>query len=245
MKSLSVILRCCELETGTKPKRDCRPIWYSKEKCLENLLDSFFFKQVPDLLIKFYTVHDGPTGPLYSKLEQLTDHDNFSMYKVNYNSNEGSLKRCLELAKDVDTDYIYFVEDDYLHVEDSCEIIIEGLQKTEEWNPNYASIVTGYCHPDRFSRNDDIDRGKTYLFLGNKNYWRTAESTTCTWATTKSNYNNTIFPYAVKHLLNDRAMFRELHVNGCILFTPMPGTSTHCHVPFMSPFIDWKAITNG
>ena len=150
---------------------------------------------------------------------------------------------CLLLAKELTkTDIIYFLEDDYLHKYESYDAIIDGFNLIK--NNNNLSFLSLKDHPDRYTRTDDIDYGRTNVYLGNKHHWRTAESTTCTWAISQDDYMEFGFDLAVKHLLNDRAFFREALTMGKRLVTPMPGASTHCHMPFLSPFVDWEYISN-
>lgn len=229
---LHVIYRCCELETGSKPKRPCRPHWFDKEKLLLNLLEEFKFKQANQICdVEFSAIHDGPTGPLY---DILNGYKWINLDKINRNSNEDSLLSSLDFAAGIpDTDYIYFVEDDYLHRAGSLNTLLSGFK--------YNSLVTLYDHPDRYIRTDDVDYGRTQLFLDQSNscYWRTGESTTCTWAITQDLYLSHVYKLAMKHKLNDRELFRELYRERIRLISPMNGFSTHCHEPFLSPNINW------
>lgn len=232
---LHIIYRCCELETGSKPKRDCRPHWFSKEKCLMNLLDEFKFKQANNLCdVRFSAIHDGPVGPLY---DILNDYNWINVDKINYSSNEMSLAATLDHAMGIpETDYIYFVEDDYLHKSGAINALLKGFE--------FNSLVTLYDHPDRYTRTDDVDYGRTQVFIDNSNncYWRTAESTTCTWAVTQDLFIYRVHKLANRYLLKDRELFRALYKENTKLLSPMSGFSTHCHEPFLSPFVDWSNI---
>lgn len=235
MTKITVIYRCCEGDT----KGAFRPPHFSKVSCLNNFLDVFKFNDKPkDVAVDIIAVHDGPAGTLYNMLEEL----DVSIYKIDVRSNENSLLHCLDLgAKLTDTDIIYFLEDDYLHIDGALEVLIDGFETAEQFNK--SNIISTYLHPDRFTRQDDIDRGKTHLLLGKTRYWRTAESTTCTWAIRHSTYiKDGVYEKAKQFKLNDRELFRSLHTQGTILFNPLNGASTHCHLPFMSPFIDWSSV---
>lgn len=228
---LNIIYRCCELETGIKPKRPCRPKWFSKEECLNNLLEAFLFIKNPNVNVEFYAVHDGPEGPLFEVLDTYTQ---IKIVKINENSNEKSLQTSLNLGLEVTGDYTYFIEDDYRHKENALSLLVEGLEF------NNGRPVTLYDHPDRYIRTDDIDYGKTYLYMGKSCYWRTAESTTCTWAIEDDLYKLVVAKVAKSYGLNDRQFFRNLYHANMGLLTPMPGASTHCHEPFLSPYVNWE-----
>lgn len=224
MDQLALILRCCESDQ----KAQHRPEWFSKVSCLKNLVRTF---ARPDVIL--HAIHDGPIGPLY---EILVQHD-FYIDKINVNSNEKSLVNTLSYASGLpEYRWIYFVEDDYLHTPDGFEGLIEGLMLPQ------SVFVSLYDHMDRMTRTDDLDYGRTNVYLGEKHHWRTAESTTCTWAISQDDYLESGFELAMKHGLSDRALFREALTMGKRLVTPMPGISTHCHIPFMSPLIDWEKV---
>lgn len=230
---ISLIYRCCETDT----KGPARPKYFSKLNCLNNMLDVFKYNDKPkEVEVKIHAIHDGPCGPLHEQLEWC----DVEIEKINVNSNAQSLELSLGFASGLyETDIIYFLEDDYLHTDNALKVLLEGF--TIAGAVNKSNIVTLYDHPDRYTRSDDIDRGQTHLFLGNLKYWRTAESTTCTWAIRQDTFiEEKVYEDAVKYGLNDRELFRSLNKRGIILFTPMLGASTHCHLPFMSPFIDWR-----
>lgn len=235
MTKITVIYRCCEGDT----KGAFRPPHFSKVNCLNNFLDVFKFNDKPKgVTVDIIAVHDGPIGSLHNMLQEL----DVTIDKIDVRSNEKSLLHCLDLGASLqDADIIYFLEDDYLHTTTGLEVLLDGFKTAQQFNK--SNIISIYHHPDRTSRTDDIDRGKTFILLGETGYWRTAESTTCTWATTRESYlNNGIYDKAKKFGLSDREFFRSLHSEGTILFNPIISASTHCHVPYMGHFVDWSSI---
>ncbi len=235
MTKITVIYRCCEVDT----KGPSRPKRFSKLDCLDNFLGVFKYDDKPqDVSVDIIAVHDGHKGLLYDKLA----YNDIDISKINVFSNEKSLQYCLALGANIaKTDVIYFLEDDYLHTEDALSVLLDGFKTAQQFNK--SNIISMYHHPDRTSRTDDIDRGKTFILLGETGYWRTAESTTCTWATTQDSYlNHGIYEAAKKFGLNDREFFRSIRSDGTILFNPIISASTHCHVPFMGHFVDWSNV---
>lgn len=232
---ITVIYRCCEGDT----KGAFRPKHFSKINCLNNFLDVFRFNDRPKgISVNIIPVHDGPIGRMYDAFEEY----DIPVEKINVNSNAKSLETCLDVASGLPvTDIIYFLEDDYLHTENAVISLLDGFNVAEELNR--SNIISLYHHPDRTSRTDDIDRGQTFILKGRTGYWRTAESTTCTWAVKQDTYlNDNIYQKALKYGLNDREFFRAMRPEGTILFNPILSASTHCHEPFMGDFIDWANL---
>jgi hypothetical protein len=91
-----------------------------------------------------------------------------------------ALDRALERFSD--SDHVYFVEDDYLHLPGSRDVLLEGL--------GIADYVTLYDHPDKY-----IDFGKgsfdpfirgggedTKVFLTKGSHWKRTNAATMTFA---------------------------------------------------------------
>ena len=97
--------------------------------------------------------------------------------------NSGSFKFMVNHIKDnldVD-DYVYLLEDDYLHLAGSKNILLEGLK--------IADYVSLYDHPDKYILRvnggnplnvDDLQQ--TRVFLTKSTHWREINSTTMTFA---------------------------------------------------------------
>jgi hypothetical protein len=223
---MDIIYRCCESEVKP-PFKHIRPKWFNKIKCLETFLISI--KNASDIINNVTFLHDGPTGELYNNIPK-----DFKIECVDYRNNEKSLLRTFDIADSLNSDYIYFVEDDYLHLEKSIRIIYEGVKKLK--------LVNGYDHLDRYIRDDDLSKDKESItFLEETNcHWRTVESTCCTWACTRNMWND-IKESARYYKLEDRKFFRNLIKNGVRLWTPIPGVTTQVDDK-LSPSIDWSKL---
>lgn len=87
-----------------------------------------------------------------------------------------------KVIKEYDSDdYVYFLEDDYLHLPRSKKVLLEGLKT--------ADYVTLYDHPDKYldSKNggNPFNHGsfqKSEIFVTESAHWRTINSTTMTFA---------------------------------------------------------------
>lgn len=142
-------------------------------------------------------------------------------------------------------DYVYFVEDDYLHKRNFPIILKEGLQ--------LADYVSLYDHMDKYipaskggNKYVGEDGGETTkVVLTKSTHWKLTNSTTMTFAAQISTLVDDEEIWA-RHTLgshpNDFGAFIELRHKGKSLITPIPGWSTHCEDAWVSPLIDWEKI---
>lgn len=222
---LNIIYRGCNLESPNTPQRSGRPEGFNKIDCFYTLHRAI---KNYNNINEVHIVIDGDKGYLSDYIESL----GYKVTYVDFKSNEKSLKYCYDLASSIqDSNNIYFIEDDYWHTENALSVINEGI--------NNFDLVTGYDHMDRYTRTDDITYGKDYIKLSENHYWRTAESTTCTWAVSRALYNK-IENIAKEELLNDRNFFRKLYQSNIRLHTPIPSVSTHLMVGYVSPFFKFS-----
>lgn len=224
---INIVYRLCEVEMAP-PFRAKRLPWFSKLNCLQSFLESVEFSK--DYIASVTFIHDGPEGALLQAIP-----DQFKVIKINVCSNEDSLIATYEAAKGIPGD-IYFVEDDYLHLPDSIKLIALAVPT--------LGLVTGYDHEDRYVRDDDLTYGKELIHfdVASNRHWRTAESTTCTFAISEA-MRPKVEPIAHKFTIFDRQLFRKLYKKGVRLWTPIPGLTTHIDTA-LSPGIDWVAFND-
>jgi len=224
---INIVYRLCEAEMAP-PFRSKRLPWFSKLNCLKSFLDSVEYSKNYIASVTF--IHDGPEGDL---IKAIPVH--YKIIKVNACSNEGSLLATYEAAKEIPGD-IYYLEDDYLHLPESIKNIALALPS--------LGLVTGYDHEDRYVRDDDLSFGKEMIVFdkASNHHWRTAESTTCTFAISES-MRPKIEPFTRKFMLKDRMLFRKLYKKKIRLWTPIPGLTTHVDTA-LAPGFDWPAFND-
>jgi hypothetical protein len=140
---------------------------------------------------------------------------------------------------------IYFVEDDYLHLPGSREVLLEGME--------IADYVSLYDHKDKYLNaseggpNPFIEYGGelTRVVRTASAHWKLSSSTTMTFATTVkvlredrdvwNRHTQGFYP-------NEFQAFLELARNSRRLVTPVPSYSTHCEPAFAAPGIDWENV---
>ena len=214
----------------TKTDNKTRPQWFDYEKCFVNLLDT-----IKDKDIKLHLVMDG-------KVE-----DNWiSKYKDKYITHEikgGNMRdagwQMFKIALDEDSikddDLIYFLENDYLHVGDWDEKVINLFETFQ--GLNYISL---YDHNDKYflpMYNDLVSK----IFVTDTCHWRTVPSTCGSFIISKKlwkeDYN---FHISLEGDHNKWLALTESKSR--FIITPLPGLSTHCMEGLMSPTINWEKI---
>jgi len=118
-------------------------------------------------------------------LENLKTKYQFSELHITNLGNPGSFWKLYEigLSKANDDDYLYFIEDDYLHKLNASEILLEGLERFD--------YVTLYDHPDKYRASNmplnpyakmNQYSESTEVIEGPLSIWRTTNSTTMSFA---------------------------------------------------------------
>ena len=209
-----------------------RPNWFDYEKCFVNLLNTIEGKNV-DL----HLIMDG-------KIE-----DNWiKKYKDKYIPHEivgGDMRAAgwemFRIAKDMDsipdTDLIYFLENDYLHVDGWSDKIIDLFSSYS--NLNY---VTLYDHGDKYWH-PNYDDLTSKLFVSNTHHWRTMMSTCGSFVVSKKLWKED-YDFHTSIVGDHNKWLAIAEQRERFLLSAVPGLSTHCMEGLLSPTIDWKKINN-
>lgn len=150
----------------------------------------------------------------------------------------------LALSRISDNEYVYFVEDDYLHYTNSKCVLLEGL--------NIFDYVTLYDHPDKYmnpSPNMFVKNGSedTNVYLTKSTHWKRTNSTTMTFASKVSTLRedlNVFDRFCIdRNIPDDFSCFITLTIHKQRkVGSPIPGFSTHGEKLLLSPFRNWEAI---
>jgi hypothetical protein len=144
-----------------------------------------------------------------------------------------------------DDEVVYFVEDDYLHLDLSRTCLLEGIERSD--------YVTLYDAPDKYipaSRGgnpliEDDGGDPTKVILTPSRHWRLTNSTTMTFACkvqTLREDNPIWTKYTNGAHPNDFECFLDLRSSGRSLISPLPTLSTHCEPAWAAPLIDWTQL---
>ena len=164
-------------DNGFKSK--IKPSYITKYNCLKNALDTFngdnvFFKVYIDAVIE-------DTDKMIHRL--CDNRKNVETVNIDTHSNGFSFRRVYEDAcKLNDDDLVYFLEDDYLHLDNALDVLIDAAR----WN--YTDYITLYDHADKYDNNEggvnpfSKDFGEeTKVFKTNTHHWKITNSTTMTY----------------------------------------------------------------
>ncbi len=229
---LLVCLRYCEEQPG-KP----RPTWFSKAVCL----DSLEAELAPGELVVLY---DGAPETLPDNLRALAERGHRVVV-----CNCGSDRLSMRVATDVvlqtglsDTTVVYFVEDDHLHRPGWRAVLMEAFEH------KVSDYVTLYDHADKYDTSM-YPALHTTLRTTPLAHWRAVPSTVNTCAMTMATFKRDLpihqqyLDLPIRRFL-DHDRFLHLKRTGATLSSCLPGWSTHCHEPYVSPCVDWARIAS-
>jgi hypothetical protein len=232
-KPIQVFIRHCYHSPNSILPDRRRPKWFDKAAILNN------FKKTINVDLADYTIiYDEHYGSIKDTF--LKDEKNIEIINCGCDSKSFSKTIDIALLKNLSDDTIvYFLEDDYLHLNGWCEIMMEGFSLPV----HYVSL---YDHLDKYTDSGYSDL-LSKIMVSSSVHWRTTPSTCNTYAakvkTLKEDYeiHKLYSDNSPSGITIDHQKFIHLMSIGKILITPMPAYSTHCDL-LQSPTIDWEKV---
>ena len=157
-------------------------------------------------------------------------------------SNMANFYSSLMFAKKDDADIIYFVEDDYLHSEDSITEMIFAYEKLSTiFSKDLILLPADY--PYLYSKDD-----ATKIYLGEKYHWRLVSESLVTFMTSRKiieeNYSG-LEKMGIEWIDPWEKPLHEIY-NSYPCLSPIPSLAVHCtninSVFGVSPFINLKKL---
>tara|TARA_B100000575_G_C23059118_1_gene609768 strand:- start:306 stop:1274 length:969 start_codon:yes stop_codon:yes gene_type:complete len=228
-------------------------------RSIKSLVNSITFcqKKYSDLKIKTIIVDDSSKNQNLDKIKQIVktidseiialDHKKYET-KIKEQktqetfSNLASLLQSFEIGKDVGTDLIFFVEDDYIHFETMlAEMVTTYERVSSQIGRDIFMCPSDY--PYLYMNNE-----KTNVLIGSNRHWRTINKTLCTFLTSKK-LLETYWEKFIK-TCEDRHDPFEKYINEIyekeICISPIKSLSLHLtnvnSSYGLSPFIDYKEL---
>lgn len=216
-----------------------KPAYIDNESCLKNFCN-VFFEHIHDIHI----IADNCSESTLSMIKKYIDPSMIEQVSIGHGAGTFNLAVDKALSWN-DDEIVYFVENDYIHKQNSPDILKEGFDLG-------SSFVALYDHPDKYMEptsggNPYCEGGAedTRVYLSNSCHWKITNSTTMTLATrvsTLKRCESIIRKHTSGTHPNDFQMFLELRENNELLITPIPGYATHGETAWLSPLTDWSSI---
>jgi hypothetical protein len=210
-----------------------KPDYINNENCLKNFCNIFF-----DHIYDIYIIADNCSESTINMIKKYIDPINIE--KVSVGHGAGTFNLALDKAlKWEDDEIVYFVENDYIHLPGSPEILEEGFNLG-------APYMALYLHPDKFispsqGGNPEVDSDGGYptkIYRGETQLFGMFNSTTMTFAAkvkTLKEDEDILRKWTSEKYPNDFQMFLELREKGSILLCPLNTFSTHGETMWLSP----------
>ena len=201
---------------------------YNGIKCLHNFIGAIGDKT--DLTIFV----DNSSPDFVSEIKSI--HDNIVETAL---GNSKSFLNCVEYAiQNFDeSERVYFVENDYLHLSDVENYLNDGFSVG-------ASFVTLYDHPDKYNISQ-YPTLQSKIFVGEHSHWRSVPSTCMTFATHVASLiknKDILYESCCHEVPSDWYMFEKMQSRGELLVSCMPGRCTHLERDYLTPLVDWKNV---
>tara|TARA_B110000444_G_scaffold251495_1_gene279440 strand:+ start:17 stop:1042 length:1026 start_codon:yes stop_codon:yes gene_type:complete len=156
-------------------------------------------------------------------------------------SNMSNIYQSLLIAKECD-DLIYFVEDDYIHSNNSIKEMIYTYEKLST-QLKQELILCPIDYPYLYSK---VDNSK--IFLGHEHHWRQIEESLCTFLTSnlivKKYWETLTSACKIEHYPFEKPFHKIYKKEFCL--SPLPSLAIHCtninSVYGLSPFVNYKKL---
>ncbi len=230
--AIKVYYRLSNLEAGISKKKIKNA---TKQNCLTNCIKEFGKDNIIILGDK-----------LNKETRDYVNSLDLKLVEVNNGTGSGTFRDALNLAIKEANEYVYLLEDDFLHAPLSKKYLLEGLNR-------FDGYITLYDHPDKymnkeFGGNPFIqDNGEvTRLVKTSSLHWKITNSTVMSFACRinrlKDDYD-LLMKHSSNNITNSFGFFTELsNTKGIPVLSSVPGYSTHCEANWLSPLTDWNKI---
>ena len=227
-----------------------KPDYINNENCLKNFCNVFY-----DHIYDIHIIADNCSEITINMIKKYIDPINIE--KVSIGHGAGTFNLALDKAlKWDDEEIVYFVENDYIHLPGSPEVLEEGFNLG-------APYMSLYLHPDKFippsqGGNPEVDSDGGYptkIYRGETQLFGIFNSTTMTFAAkvkTLKEDEDILRKWTSEKYPNDFQMFLELREKGSILLCPLNTFSTHGETMWLAPLYkvtpenlveEWKTHT--
>jgi len=210
-----------------------KPDYITNENCLKNFC-SVFENHIQDISI----IADNCSKETINMIQNYISPTQIEQVSIGHGAGTFNLTLTKALKLN-DDEIVYFVENDYIHLPNSVNIIKEVIDIGSQYG-------TLYLHPDKFippnqGGNPEVDETGGYLtriYRGSTELYGMFNSTTMTFFSTTKQLKedeSIIRKWTSGTHPNDFQMFLELREKGSILLCPLNTYSTHGETMWLAP----------
>lgn len=215
-----------------------KPDYINNENCLNNFC-KVFIEEIHNIQI----ITDNVSKETNEMICKYVNPSQITHVKIGHGA--GTFNLALDMALKLDdNEIVYFVENDYIHLPNSAQILEEGFKLG-------APYMTLYLHPDKFipqfaGGNPEVDDDGGYLtriYRGETQLFGMFNSTTMTFAAkvkTLKEDEAILRKHTSGTHPNDFPMFLELRDKGSALLCPLNTFSTHGETAWLAPLYKIK-----
>lgn len=212
-----------------------KPDYIDNENCLCNFTNKFT-NHIEDIIV----IADNCSQETLDMVKEYINPINIREVSIGHGAGTFNLALDIALKLEDDNEIVYFVENDYLHLDGSPNIINELHHVL---NSPYGTL---YLHPDKFispsfGGNPEVDQDGGYptkIYRGNTELYGMFNSTTMTFSSkvgTLREDEDILRKWTNGTHPNDFQMFLELRSKGKALLCPLNTYSTHGETRWLSP----------
>ena len=237
LRTIKSIIRSCELAKKSFKDLKIKILITDDKSNEENLFKINNLLKSTNIQSKIISIEENEFQNEISK----TDTEGNEISK-NMISNMRNILKSIEISENEESDLFYFLEDDYIHIE---EAIMEMLFTYEKISSqlNKEIFLCPADYPYLYSTIDD-----TKLFFGNMRHWRTINETLITFLTSKKMIKKYINELKLMGTKRHHPMETKLHEiykkEYCL--SPIPSLAMHATnintIYGLPPNFNWKKI---
>jgi hypothetical protein len=228
-----------------------RPNGFDKRKVFENFLSGFKNSEI-------HVICDNIRTDTVQWLKERVKDVDVLKYMDGEHVNATSELACnsfvymIKKAKDTvkPGDYVYFLEDDYIHLPGSEELISEGLKvgdyvslydtphdymKTRNGSQQAFHEMLALGSPQGANVPFVCEPFKTELFRTNSVHWRKNESTTYTFAIKQQTLVDDFNELIQEGAKGDAQVSEAIRKKNRLILLSVPGHSSHIQIPWITP----------
>ena len=222
-------------------------------RCIFSVIDSLNYaqEQYPDYEIELQIFDDHSDQEFLDILQRLIDTAKF---KVNLTHLETygimpSILRCYEHGRDYGRDWVYFIQDDFLHQQNSVELMIDAINQFS-CNLNAPASIFPFNKPAEYHQAENT-AVSCNIVVSRDRYWRTNIHPAVTLMTHSSiiklhwDLFHKMGTSEVSETMEMDSICKIYYERCHYCFTPIPSLALHMQGEYDKDFfIDWKSWWN-